>query len=465
MITNAPTLSERLAHFICTYADSGIPSEVYDDAVYRVLDIVGVSIRALQMEGSDIPIRSAKQLGGTPESTIIGTSHRTGVIAAAFANGCLTHWPDFDDTDSNSMFHPSSVAVPVAFALAEKLKISGRRCLAAVIVGAEVGIRVARCARHQFQKRGYHATGVSGPFAAAAVAARLMELDEKQTTSALGLAGCLAAGLIQGHSDGSWGKRFYSGWASHTGIMAAMLAADGAVGSAQIFEGTAGFYRVLLGELSESITLDDVVVGLGEQWVTPETTFKPYPSAAWTHSAIDAVISIMRSEKLTDRDVEAIECRLPSAAIPLVCEPREAKVRPKTAYHMKFSVPFTVAMAAALGRLDLDDFNETVRNDSRVLDLAERVSCVADTSLAAQGFPVRVRLTAGGGKVYARDVVAQRGGPGNPMSRDELLEKFARNVESRLGPAGTSKLSEAILSLTRDGDPGAVMALAGRTEA
>jgi 2-methylcitrate dehydratase PrpD len=167
----------------------------------------------------------------------------------------------------------------------------------------------------------------------------------------------------------------------------------------------------------------------------------------------------MRSENLSADAIESIECRLPAAAIPLVCEPREAKVRPKSTYHMKFSEPFTVAMAAIFGRIDMSDFTQQTLIDSRVLALADRVTCTADSSLSARGFPAIVKVSTRSGKTYAREILAQRGGPGNPMSQKDLLAKFEKNAGGLLGPGRTKQLMEQIMRLPETLDVRAMMDL------
>jgi len=441
------TLAEHLAAFICECPASAIPASVRDDAVLRVLDTIGVALLAYQLDGARTSVDVTNRMGGGSPSTIFGSSARTSAVAAAFANGSLAHWPDFDDTDSGSMLHPSSVIVPTALALAEELGSGGAACLDAMIVGAEVGIRIARCGQHKFQSRGYHATGACGPFTAAAVASRLLGLKPRETVSALGIAGCLAGGLLQGHSDGSWAKRYFSGWAAHTGILAASLAAAGAVGSAEIFEGGVGFYRVLLGAVPDPEVCKSLTSGLGDTWALPQVTFKPYASAAWTHASIDALFAIMKEHRLTHGDIDAIECRLPVAAIPLVCEPRAAKIRPNTPFHMKLSAPYTIAMAAVLGHVDAADFNDALLHDERLSDLASRVNCIGDAALPPQGFPATLKVSTRKGEVYSHAVRAQRGDPQNPMTRTDLLQKFTRNAGEALGEARAQRLADAIFAL------------------
>lgn len=458
----AQTLSQRIAEFICECPAGAIPADVRDDAVLRVLDILGVMLLAYRLDGGKTAVDVAHRMDGGSPSTIVGSNVRTSAAAAAFANGSLAHWPDFDDTDSYSMLHPSSVVAPVALALAEELGSSGAAALDAMIVGAEVGMRVARCGQHRFQSRGFHATGACGPFTAAAVAARLLRLNQAQAVSALGIAGCLAGGLLQGHSDGSWAKRYFSGWSAHTGIMAASLAVAGAVGSAEILEGGAGFYRVLLGALPTPDVLETLTNGLGETWTLPQATFKPYASAAWTHASIDALFAIVTEHHLTHEDIEAIECRLPLAAVPLVCEPRAAKVRPQTPFHMKLSAPYTIAMAAVLGHVDAADFTESLLHDERVLDLANRVVCFGDEALPPQGFPATLSVTTRNRVVHRHAVKAQRGDPKNPMTKDDLLQKFMRNAAGVLDAERTRKLADAVFALPSAVNVRAMMELTRR---
>ena len=151
------------------------------------------------------------------------------------------HSIELDDTHSASSLHPAVVTIPAALATAELQGSSGEDLLAAIVAGYEVAGRLGRALDpQQIYARGFHPTGVLGPFAAAAVTAKLLELSPRELAHAFGIAASQAAGRLEFFSDGAWTKRFHPGWASHSGYLAARLAQAGFTGPLLAFEGRDG---------------------------------------------------------------------------------------------------------------------------------------------------------------------------------------------------------------------------------
>lgn len=440
------SLSERLATFVTGLRVGDIPDYVRDDARWRLMDTVGVTLAGSRMDYAESVRAVFADMGGRQEATALGSGPRMPAGLAGFVNGAFAHGPDFDDTHSVAMVHIGCLAVPSALAMAERSGSSGAETLTALIAGAEVGLRIGAAAPHRFHMRGYHATGVVGPFAAAAAAGRLLHLEVSQLTDALGLAGSQAAGLLVGLHDGSWVKRLHPGWSVQAGITAALLAQRGFLGPHEVLESPWGLYGVLLHGDERPASLEAVTEGLGHTWLMPATTYKPYSSGAWNHSTMDAVRSIMRTAGVSHDQIARVDVTVPVECVPVVCEPREAKIHPATAYHMKFSLPFSTAILAVLGHADIADYTEEVRTNPAIADLASRIYCVGDPAMAPDGFPAKVELETADGHRFSECVPAQRGGPGNPMRPDDHREKFRANARPSLGAARTEEAIAAIES-------------------
>lgn len=438
-----PTLSRRLAAWAAGLDAGRIPDAVRDDARWRLVDTVGVALAGSRMDYAPAVREVAGEAGGQPQATVFGTGERLPVKAAAFVNGALAHGPDFDDTHSTAMVHIGCISVPPALAVGEKLGASGEAALTAMVAGAEVGLRIAAAAPQAFHARGYHATGVVGAFTAATVAGRLMGLSEEQLANAIGLAGSQAAGLLQGLHDGSWVKRLHPAFAAQAGITCAELAARGFLGPPQVLEGWAGLYAVLLHGDGSPVP-ERAVEGLGEHWLLPETVYKPYPNGAWNHSSMDAVRLVMERERLTHSEIARVVCRVPEHCIPIVCEPREVKLNPTTPYHMKFTLPYSVAILAVLGHCDVEDYTEQTHRNPEIAAFARRVECEPDPSLGTERFPARIVVETRDGRRFEQDMLAQRGGPGNPMRPADHRAKFTGNVRPSLGVEATSRLLELL---------------------
>lgn len=439
--TAATTASERLAALSST-EPRDLPDAVRTDARWRLTDTVGVCLAGSRLEYAPAVRDLAEELGGRPDASTVGFGQKLPAPLAGFVNGALAHGADFDDTHSVASAHISCVVVPAALAMGERTGATGAAVLTAMVVGADVGLRIGAAAPHLFHARGLHPTLVVGPFAAAAVGARLLGLDQRRTASALGLAGSQAAGLLQGMLDGSWVKQLHPAWAVQSGLTAALLAGKGFIGPRAVLEGRSGLYGALL--YGEEIDLDAVCADLGARWLYPETVFKPYPNGAWNHSSTDGVAELMQRERVSADDIDRIDCTISPHGLGAVCEPREIRLHPQSPYHMKFSLPYAVAMRAVLGRITADDYTEEVRGDQRVAALAQRVFCHGDPEMPAEQFPARVRLVTRDGRSFEIHVTAQRGGPQNPMNADQHRAKFLANAEPTLGSERSGQLLQAL---------------------
>jgi 2-methylcitrate dehydratase PrpD len=300
-----------------------------------------------------------------------------------------------------------------------------------------------------FHAHGWHATAVCGPFAAALVAGRLERLDVERLTAALGVAGSFASGVLEHLEDGSWVKRVHPGWAGHAGAVASALARGGFTGPATILDGRFGFYTTFLGVTPDASPF----ATLGTEWETLAIGFKPYPCCHYNHAYLDCVLELRREHGLAPDAIAAVECLVPAGQVPIVCEPRAAKLRPRTAYDAQFSLPYSVASALLDGRVGLDTYTRERLSDARRLALAERVTHVVDPdSPFPRGFPgwVRVRLT--DGRTLEARAPDGRGSVSRPLPAEAIVEKFRDNASRALAPARVREIEHAILALDTLGD-------------
>lgn len=445
MTTPKQSISEHLATWLNAVSYESLPSHVVDDARWRLVDQVGVNIAGTREPSAGMVSRVAASFGGSAQATTLVYGQRLPAPLAGFVNGAVGHGPDYDDMHGLAAVHISSVAVPAALAEAEATGASGRDCLLAMVAGAEIGLRINTGAPpHQFHHRGLHGTGVAGPFAAAAIAAKARRLDAIQSANALGMAGSRSSGLMQTLIDGSWVKRLHPGWAVQGGLTCALLAAEGYTGPVEVIEGKFGFFNALLHGDENLFVFDHIVDGLGERWLLPGTTYKPWPNGVWNHASMDAAAAIVRREKLALDAIRRIDTFVPPICIPIVCEPRDAKLNPTSPYHLKFSLQYSVAMLLVHGHVEVDDFTETMLRDADVRSIAERVFCHPDPSMPPDHFPARVEITTTSGERFVEDMPAQRGDPDNPMRPDDHRRKFRGNVTPTLGEQRTAELLERL---------------------
>ena len=451
-------LARELARFAADLAFERIPPEVVASVRLRALDILGIALAASTGETAPA-LRGALEgwtAGQGGPCTVVGTKLGAPAPLAALANGALAHGLDFDDTHAASITHASAVVLPTVLALGEASGVDGRRVVTAAVAGLEAITRLGMAAPGAFHARGWHATAVCGAFAATLAAGRLEGLDADRLAAALGIAGSLASGVLEFLEDGSWVKRLHPGWAAHSGIVAAGLARGGFTGPATILDGRFGFYRTFLGVEPDPAPFRT----LGTEWETLRIGFKPYPCCHYNHAYLDCALALRHAHGLTPEAIAAVECRVPAGEVPIVCEPREAKLRPRTPYDAQFSLAYSVAAALVDGRVGLDTYAPERIADERVLALAARVTHAVDPdSRFPDGFPGWVRVRLRDGRVLEAREPDGRGGARRPLEPQAVVEKFRDNAARALPPPAVTRVEEAAQGLDALADVGSLMRL------
>jgi 2-methylcitrate dehydratase PrpD len=438
------TLAERLARFTASLRLEALPADVVDSVKLRVLDTLGL---ALAGSRADFAPALLGIVDGQPGAcTVVGATAGAPAPLAILVNGALAHGLDFDDTHAASITHASAVIVPTVLALGEARGLDGAAAIVAAVAGYEAITRLGMAASGAFHDRGWHATAVCGPFAAALAAGRCEGLDGARLTAALGIAGSCASGILEFLEDGSSVKRLHPGWAGHGGAVAATLARGGFTGPSTVLEGRFGFYATFLGKAPDTAPFET----LGREWETLRVAFKPYPCCHYNHAYLDCALELRTAHGVAVEDIDAIECRVPAGEVPIVCEPAETKARPRTTYEAQFSLPFSVAAALVDGRVGVQTYTPARLGDPGVLALAARVRYAVDTeSRFPASFPGWVRVRLKDGRTLEARADDARGGPVSPLPRDEIVQKFRANARGALPGDRVQALERRVLELER----------------
>ena len=417
-----PTVAEELAERIVAVRTERLPAAVRRTAEDLVLDVAGLCLAA---RGTDyVRAMMAGATGGN--ATAIGHGRRFDGAMAAMINGTAAHGEDFDDTFEGGPVHAGAVVVPAVLAAAEEFGRDGAAVLRAIAVGAEVICRLSLVTPRLVHKAGFHPTSVLGTMAAAAAVGALLDLDPRQLTHALGIAGSMAGGIIEYLADGAWTKRLHPGWAAQSGIRAALLARGGFVGPASVFEGTHGlfngFAHTAQGDYGKLLD------GFGTEWVAASIAFKPFACGTMTHPYIDCAIRLAR-RGIAAEAVSEIVCEVAEGTVHRLWEPLALKQAPPNAYAAKFSTPFCIAAGFILGDAGLAAFTEATARDPRLRALAAKVRYVVDPANPyPAGYTGHIRATLAGGSVVEERQPHLRGGAQEPLSRAAIEQKFIANA-------------------------------------
>jgi len=419
-------ITETLAAFCAAATPENLPPQTMEAARRFALDYAGVALRGSLEPSSRIAAQAAARLApvGTEGSTLIGYPGRTSPQYAALVNGVSLHGLELDDTHPQGGIHLGGTIFSAAFAMGERVGASGAEVLAAAVIGYEVAARLAMAlplAAHA--GHGFHSTGTCGVFGAAATAARLLGLPAERFINALGIAGSQSAASLEYRTEGAWTKRLHPGWAAHSGIVAAELAAAGFTGPHRIVEGRAGFLR----SYSDAPDPLRVLAGLGADFQILRTAIKPHAACRHSQAAIDAIIALATEHDLTPEMVARIKVRIFKAALTSVAEPPERKRRPQSMVDAQFNIFFASAGALMWRGVDVSSYTPQTYASPALLALMDKVECVSDPELDRlfpKVWPAKVEIALNDGRQLERRVDHPLGDPENPLGWDALVAKF-----------------------------------------
>jgi 2-methylcitrate dehydratase PrpD len=411
-----PSISEKLADAIAHASDP--PREIVEKLL---IDVAGLCVAARNTDYVRAALDGWEASGGC---SAIGHARALDSGGAAFVNGTAAHGEDFDDTFEGGPIHAGAVILPAVLALAERQRLSGKDALKGIAVGLELTCRASLVAPKMIHKAGFHPTAVLGAMGAAAAAATALQLPKKQFTDALGIAGSMAAGIIEYLAEGTWTKRMHPGWAAQSGIRAADLARSGFIGPRTVFEGEHGLYHGFARTTNGQ--WDKLLDGFGKRWVTSTIAFKLYPCGTMTHPYIDCARRL--GKKVDFRNIEDIVCEVAEGTVHRLWEPLAAKQRVPNAYAGKFSTPYCIASGFVLGNAGLDAFTEERVRDPRLVALAGKVRYEVDPDNPYPNeYTGHVRVRMKDGSVLEERQPHLRGGAHEPLSRADVEDKFRHN--------------------------------------
>jgi len=355
---------------------------------------------------------------------LIGTKKRAPYIYSALGNGSAGHAIEMDDVNNESSLHPGVVIFPAALATGEMFEATGKRLIEAVVSGYEVMIRLGKALGPKSSyARGFHPTGTCGVFGSSVTASKIMGLREGKITNAMGIAGSQAAGSMEYLAQGAWTKRFHAGWAAHSGMIAALLGQKGFKGPTTIIEGRDGFLHAYSNGADES----KVFEGIGSGFEILRTSIKPYSCCRYMQPPIDAILKIVRENNLKPAQVEKVRLGLLSAGLSLIAEPAKIKYRPQSIVDAQFSMPFGAAVAILYRKAGVNEFQLSKVQSEEVKQMMDKVEYQVNPELD-RTFPKQWCATAEiftkDGKRFFTKVQFCKGDPENPLSWEELIEKF-----------------------------------------
>ena len=434
-----PPVTDTLARFVAETDFATISEKVLTNAKMHILDTLGAALVGVTTDTAAIAFDYCSRVGHSDEATIWGTRQKSSAPMAAFANGLLGHAIDFDDWDAFiHAGHPTCMVAAAALSLGEVIGSSGKDLLKAYALGIEILTKIAANAPN-VQNRGFHSTPVLGSIGAATACASLMRFDPEKIKAALGIAASGAGGIHR--QQGSMVKPFHAANAARNGVEAALLAEKGFTADAAIIEAPRGFCDTFFGP--GTCDYEKMIDGLGKPYFleSPGLGLKLHPCSAPQFLAADAALHLKREHNIRFTDVAKIEVSIP----PLRYQ-RHYHRDVKTGLRGKFAINYVVALAFLDGKLEIDTFTDAKVNQPEVQDALSKVQVIVDETIPEPGpyCPVSVEMKDGSRFTYTARIA--KGHPENPMTEEEVLDKFRSNAKQVL----SQQRSEAVIAKMRN---------------
>lgn len=452
-------LAIRLAEYAGQLRFEDLPAPAVHEAKRRFLDSFATASGAMDSEAFAIARRCALRVQSTPGASLF-QGGKSSIEWATFVNGLLIRYLDFNDTYlSKEPAHPSDNLAPV-LAVGEAVGATGRDLITAAVLAYEIQCRL--CDAASLRKHGVdHVT--YGALSSALAACKLMKLDVRKTTHAVGLAGVCNVALRQTRSGelSEWKGCAFAN-AARNGVFAALLAADGLSGPAPIFEGDLGFMKLVTRE-PFTVAPMGAEQGGSPSFMITQTYIKFWPAEYHSQSSIDAALQLREQIGGDVSQVKSLDIHTFDACYDIIGKYPEAWA-PKTRETADHSLPYCTAAALADGDVTLATFDEKRFTDPALVALTSKVKVHRDSALTTRyprGIPNRLTLTLHDGRQLVKEVEFPRGHAMNPMTDAEVERKFRTQVEPRYGKDRADKILAACWSLEKLDSAGKLVELMG----
>lgn len=386
-------------------------------------------------------------------ATILGSGQKSTLELAAFANGIMMRYLDFNDGfTGKDTCHPSDTFAPI-LACAEARKAGGKEVIVASVLAYEVFCRLMDQLR--INPLGFD-QAVCGVIAGVMGASKILGLNREQMLEALNLAIAPNISLAQTRvGEVSMWKGCALANASRNAVFAALLAAEGMTGPSPIFEGTYGFFKAVSGPFRL-----DPFGGKDSPFRMMDVIIKRYPCGLFAQSAVDAALRL-RSKIGGLDEIARIDIGTFNSGKVIMAGDDE-KWHPKTRESADHSMPFAVGVALSHGSLEVRHFADEYLQDEGLLALIGKIR-IEETQECNDLFPHalanRVEITTQSGEKFTELVQYHRGHYRNPMTDEEIEKKFASLTRELLSPAQSKALLSSVWNLEKIDDAGKLMEL------
>src|ERR1022692_2140692 len=424
--------------------------DISPDAIYQakrfLLDSLGCALGGYQQHDVKIALEVLDEVAGPGLATVIGTGQRVDPVSAALANALMIRCMDYNDIYwKQDPSHPSDI-FPAAIACCERAGTDGKELIVGLVLGHEFEMRFCEAAFPGIRERGWHHATLTA-FVSPMVAGRALHLPWEQIQHAIGISasrhctlGAVTAGKL------TMMKNTVDPMATQSGVLAALLAEKGYTGPEHVIDGKEGLVHCFGPEWKLNILTD----GLGDSWRITQCGMKAFPTEALTHTPISAVLALVKDHDLKPNDIAKVHIRTTARGADILSDP--SKYDPHTKETADHSLPYVIAAAIAERQVTPLQFTQAKIMDPVIRAQLSKIAVAADPEIE-KVFPalqrVIVRIHTIDGREFTTQLDYPKGDPRNPLTDQEVEEKFEALAEPVMSREVRRRAMDAIWGLEK----------------
>jgi len=451
------TITARMSRWAAGLQYANLSQEAVYQAKRFLLDSLGCALGGYQQHDVKIALAVLDEVAAPGPATVIGTGKRVDPVSASLANALMIRCMDYNDIYwKQDPSHPSDI-FPAAIACCERAGTGGKELIVGLVLGHEFEMRFCEAAFPGVRERGWHHATLTA-FVSPIVAGRALHLPWEKIQHAIGISasrhctlGAVTAGKL------TMMKNTVDPMATQSGVFAALLAEKGYSGPEHVVDGKEGLTHVFGPEWKLNLLTD----GLGDSWRITQCGMKAFPTEALTHTPISAVLDLVKSNDLHPEQVEKIQIRSLARAADILSDP--SKYDPHTKETADHSLPYVIAAALVDRQVTPVQFTMEKIMDPKIRAQLQKIEVVADPEIekvfpALQRVVVNIQTT--DGRSFSKQLDYPKGDPRNPLTDQEVEEKFAALADGVLSKNAQKQLKDAVWNMERLRSVSELMALA-----
>ncbi len=459
------SVSRIISEFAVNLKYENIPSEVVETTKRFIYDSIACSFGGYKTKDVNILRDIYKEIGGKEEATVIGFGDKIPAVNATLVNSLMIRALDYNDIYwKEDPSHPSDL-IPAALSVGELVGASMKDVIVAIVLAYEFEQRLCEFAVPGVRERKWHHATLT-QFVSPIVAGKLLGLSVDEMVNAIGISG------VHNHTIGAptagkltMMKNTVDPMAVQSGVFAALMAKKGYSGTEAVFEGKEGFMdtffgwnvkemkaepvkmqgREALGEWTWD--LEKLIGNLGKSYKIMECGMKAFPTEALTHTHITAVLKVVKENNINYDEIEEIKITAIARAVDILFDPH--KYRPESRETADHSLPYCIAAAVVDKKITTATFSEEKLKDPRIWEVIDKIKGEESEEfdkMFPEKQPSRATIKTKDGNVYSEYLEYPKGDPREPMTIEDIDNKFSGLSEGLLSEEKQQSIKTIVLN-------------------